>query len=144
MYNVALREMPPSDRLSTESEFKPNLVNSVCYLVEAAVQVGQGREGRGGRGGRGGGSAGAAEGGRASRVWIKAVHGRQGLRGSMGRRGAGEQGDKLPTCIKGQTWGRGRDQRDGAGSSSCVRVAEGSRRDRGTGKRSQSGTTPLS
>lgn len=103
MYNVALREMPPSDRLSTESEFKPNLVNSVCYLVEAAVQVGQGREGRGGRGGSGGGSAGAAEGGRASRGGIKAVRGRQGLRGSMGRRGAGEQGDKLPTCSKGQT-----------------------------------------
>ncbi len=40
MYRLALKEMPSEERLGTESEFKPNLVNSVCYLVEATVQVG--------------------------------------------------------------------------------------------------------
>eukprot|EP00798_Chlamydomonas_sp_ICE-L_P019150 gene19150-25760_t len=39
MYNLAMAEMPPGERLSSESEFKPNLVNSVCYLVEAVVQL---------------------------------------------------------------------------------------------------------
>ncbi len=27
MYNLALKEMPSEERLGTESEFKPNLVN---------------------------------------------------------------------------------------------------------------------
>lgn len=31
--------MPEEDRLTSNSEFKPNLVNSVCYLVEASVQL---------------------------------------------------------------------------------------------------------
>jgi cation-transporting ATPase 13A1 len=39
MYNLALKEMPAEDRLPSEGEFKPNLVNSVCYLVELGVQV---------------------------------------------------------------------------------------------------------
>ncbi|GAX79126.1 hypothetical protein CEUSTIGMA_g6566.t1 [Chlamydomonas eustigma] len=39
MYNLALKEMPAEDRLPSEGEFKPNLVNSVCYLVELGVQL---------------------------------------------------------------------------------------------------------
>ncbi len=33
------QEMPEEDQLKSNSEFKPNLVNSVCYLVEASVQL---------------------------------------------------------------------------------------------------------
>ncbi|KAG1664897.1 hypothetical protein FOA52_006243 [Chlamydomonas sp. UWO 241] len=39
MYNAARAEMPADDRLTSNSTFKPNLVNSVCYLVEASVQL---------------------------------------------------------------------------------------------------------
>ncbi|KAG2488279.1 hypothetical protein HYH03_013129 [Edaphochlamys debaryana] len=38
-YRLALAEMPEGDRLGSESEFKPNLVNSVCYLIQAVVQM---------------------------------------------------------------------------------------------------------
>ena len=48
MYNLALREMPSEERLGSEGEFKPNLVNSVCYLVELGVQVGGSEGGRAG------------------------------------------------------------------------------------------------
>ncbi len=40
-YRLALAEMPDGERLSTDSEFKPNLVNTVCYMVQAVVQVGR-------------------------------------------------------------------------------------------------------
>lgn len=39
MYNLALKEMPAEERLGADAEFKPNLVNSVTYLVEAVIQV---------------------------------------------------------------------------------------------------------
>ena len=39
MYRLAKAEMPTEQRLASDSEFKPNLVNSVCYIVEAIVQV---------------------------------------------------------------------------------------------------------
>lgn len=39
MYRSALASMPADDRLDSESDFKPNLVNSVCYLVEQTVQL---------------------------------------------------------------------------------------------------------
>ena len=35
----SLAAMPPDDRLDSESDFKPNLVNSCCYLVEQTVQL---------------------------------------------------------------------------------------------------------
>ncbi|GIL88698.1 hypothetical protein Vretimale_17282 [Volvox reticuliferus] len=38
-YRLALGSMPEGERLSSESEFKPNLVNTVCYLVQAVVQM---------------------------------------------------------------------------------------------------------
>ncbi|EFJ41014.1 hypothetical protein VOLCADRAFT_107850 [Volvox carteri f. nagariensis] len=38
-YRLSLGSMPDSERLSSESEFKPNLVNTVCYLVQAVVQM---------------------------------------------------------------------------------------------------------
>lgn len=38
-YNAALRAMPEGERLKPDGEFKPNLVNTVCYVVEASVQV---------------------------------------------------------------------------------------------------------
>ncbi|KAG2425295.1 hypothetical protein HXX76_013876 [Chlamydomonas incerta] len=38
-YRMALSEMPATDRLGSESEFKPNLVNTVCYIVQAVVQM---------------------------------------------------------------------------------------------------------
>lgn len=40
MYNQALRQMSPEERLPPDGEFKPNLVNSVTYFVEAFIQVG--------------------------------------------------------------------------------------------------------
>lgn len=40
MYHLAYKETPEEDRLKPDSEFKPNLVNSVTYMVEAIVQVG--------------------------------------------------------------------------------------------------------
>lgn len=45
-YHLALAHMSPEERLSGDSEFKPNLVNSVCYVVQAVVQVGFGEKGR--------------------------------------------------------------------------------------------------
>ena len=39
MYRLALAEMPEGERLKADSEFKPNLVNSVTYMVEALIQV---------------------------------------------------------------------------------------------------------
>lgn len=36
--------MPVEDRQGSEGEFKPNLVNSCCYLVELSVQVGAFRQ----------------------------------------------------------------------------------------------------
>lgn len=36
---MALAAMPETDRLGSDSEFKPNLVNTVCYIVQAVVQV---------------------------------------------------------------------------------------------------------
>lgn len=41
MYRLALAETPESERLRPDSEFRPNLVNSVTYMVEALVQVGR-------------------------------------------------------------------------------------------------------
>ncbi|GLC43701.1 hypothetical protein PLESTB_000409700 [Pleodorina starrii] len=38
-YRLSVAAMPEGERLSSESEFKPNLVNSVCYLVQAVVQM---------------------------------------------------------------------------------------------------------
>lgn len=38
-YHLSLASMPEGERLSSDSEFKPNLVNTVCYLVQAVVQV---------------------------------------------------------------------------------------------------------
>ncbi|GFR45828.1 hypothetical protein Agub_g7192, partial [Astrephomene gubernaculifera] len=38
-YRMALAAMPSGERLSSEAEFKPNLVNTVCYLVQAVVQM---------------------------------------------------------------------------------------------------------
>lgn len=38
-YNASLAAMPEGDRLKPDGEFKPNLVNSVCYIVQASVQV---------------------------------------------------------------------------------------------------------
>ncbi|KAG2431042.1 hypothetical protein HYH02_013473 [Chlamydomonas schloesseri] len=38
-YRMALAAMPETDRLGSESEFKPNLVNTVCYIVQAVVQM---------------------------------------------------------------------------------------------------------
>lgn len=40
MYHLAYMETPEEDRLKPDAEFKPNLVNSVTYMVEALVQVG--------------------------------------------------------------------------------------------------------
>lgn len=40
MYHLAYNETPEEDRLKPDAEFKPNLVNSVTYMVEALVQVG--------------------------------------------------------------------------------------------------------
>eukprot|EP00878_Enallax_costatus_P016666 GHUV01017486.1.p1 GENE.GHUV01017486.1~~GHUV01017486.1.p1 ORF type:complete len:1230 (+),score=386.32 GHUV01017486.1:189-3878(+) len=40
MYRTALAVMPEEQRQDSESDFKPNLVNSVCYLVEQIVQLG--------------------------------------------------------------------------------------------------------
>lgn len=40
-YHLALASMPSGERLTSESEFKPNLVNTVCYVVQAVVQVGR-------------------------------------------------------------------------------------------------------
>jgi hypothetical protein len=34
MYYEALSHMPPGERQGSDSEFKPNLVNTVCYLVQ--------------------------------------------------------------------------------------------------------------
>lgn len=42
-YHLALAAMPDGERLTSESEFKPNLVNTVCYVVQAVVQVGDAR-----------------------------------------------------------------------------------------------------
>ncbi|KAF5843111.1 HAD-like domain-containing protein [Dunaliella salina] len=39
MYHLAYKETPEKDRLKPDSEFKPNLVNSVTYMVEAMVQL---------------------------------------------------------------------------------------------------------
>jgi len=39
MYHLAFKETPEEDRLKPDAEFKPNLVNSVTYMVEALVQV---------------------------------------------------------------------------------------------------------
>lgn len=36
---MALAVMPPDERQGSESDFKPNLVNSVCYLVQQGVQL---------------------------------------------------------------------------------------------------------
>lgn len=51
MYRAALAAMPADDKQDSDSDFKPNLVNSVCYLVEqvGCVRVcvkGRGCEGR--------------------------------------------------------------------------------------------------
>lgn len=37
---TAVAVMPEEQRQDSESDFKPNLVNSVCYLVEQIVQLG--------------------------------------------------------------------------------------------------------
>lgn len=37
---TALAVMPEEQRQDSESDFQPNLVNSVCYLVEQIVQLG--------------------------------------------------------------------------------------------------------
>jgi cation-transporting ATPase 13A1 len=34
MYHTALSHMPEEERQGSDSEFKPNLVNTVCYLVQ--------------------------------------------------------------------------------------------------------------
>lgn len=39
MYHLALKEMPAGERLQPDAEFKPNLVNSVTYMVEAIIQL---------------------------------------------------------------------------------------------------------
>ncbi|KIY95745.1 hypothetical protein MNEG_12219 [Monoraphidium neglectum] len=39
MYRAALGAMPEEEAQDSESDFKPNLVNSVCYLVEQTVQL---------------------------------------------------------------------------------------------------------
>jgi len=39
MYHLAYNETPEEDRQKPDAEFKPNLVNSVTYMVEALVQV---------------------------------------------------------------------------------------------------------
>jgi len=39
LYRMALTTMSEEERLDSDADFKPNLVNSVCYLVE---QVGTG------------------------------------------------------------------------------------------------------
>eukprot|EP00879_Flechtneria_rotunda_P011646 GHRR01012166.1.p1 GENE.GHRR01012166.1~~GHRR01012166.1.p1 ORF type:complete len:806 (+),score=277.48 GHRR01012166.1:722-3139(+) len=39
MYRTALAVMPQDERQESDAEFKPNLVNSVCYLVEQIVQL---------------------------------------------------------------------------------------------------------
>lgn len=39
MYRSAVAAMPPEHALDSDADFKPNLVNSVCYLVEQTVQL---------------------------------------------------------------------------------------------------------
>eukprot|EP00775_Hariotina_reticulata_P005162 gene5162-5400_t len=39
MYRSALAVMPVDEKQDSESDFKPNLVNSVCYLVQQIVQL---------------------------------------------------------------------------------------------------------
>ncbi|KAF8062935.1 PDR2 [Scenedesmus sp. PABB004] len=39
MYRLALGAMPPAEAQGSESDFAPNLVNSVCYLVQQAMQL---------------------------------------------------------------------------------------------------------
>mmetsp|Transcript_1806 Transcript_1806/g.2786 ORF Transcript_1806/g.2786 Transcript_1806/m.2786 type:complete len:204 (+) Transcript_1806:1-612(+) len=39
MYNMSLAAMSPEERLPAEGPFKPNLVNSVTYFVEAFIQL---------------------------------------------------------------------------------------------------------
>ncbi len=39
MYQQALAAMSPEERLPPDGVFKPNLVNSVTYFVEAFIQV---------------------------------------------------------------------------------------------------------
>lgn len=39
MYNMALAAMPPDERQQPDGPFKPNLVNTVCYIVNSVVQL---------------------------------------------------------------------------------------------------------
>uniref|UniRef100_A0A383WJ86 Cation-transporting ATPase n=1 Tax=Tetradesmus obliquus TaxID=3088 RepID=A0A383WJ86_TETOB len=39
MYRMALAVMPAEEKQDTESDFAPNLVNSICYLVQQIVQL---------------------------------------------------------------------------------------------------------
>lgn len=40
MYKSALELMPPKENQTFEQEFKPNLVNTICFLVNFMIQVG--------------------------------------------------------------------------------------------------------